>query len=285
MQFWRRCLYWINIRIHFSYTRRAKLGDSRSTGRLHSTSHTHRSMTRLNVAGGSVGGLHKSMTRLSSSQQINNNIINGTVGSNTSGHSSGNVAQMQIGVSTLGGGGNYVTPVPPLSSNVIITGHNKWGIPATKITSGGVTVTTSPPRQLLRPHSQGPSTLLLSGSNSGLGSLTSCNNSYNLMNGNVQARTGTVAVHHIAPASPTESTMTLSVNGVSVLVVCTLRLHKFTLKFSALGQQHGQVDQREHRRRGSISHRYLAPQRQYECDVNKCLSHDESDDQPADECI
>lgn len=33
------------------YTRRAKLGDSRSTGRLHSTGNTHRSMTRLNIAG------------------------------------------------------------------------------------------------------------------------------------------------------------------------------------------------------------------------------------------
>ncbi|XP_052748905.1 protein melted [Galleria mellonella] len=54
-----------------TYTRRAKLGDSRSTGRLHTGPNSHRSMTRLNVAGGSVGGLHKSMTRLSSSQQIN----------------------------------------------------------------------------------------------------------------------------------------------------------------------------------------------------------------------
>nr|XP_018910656.1 PREDICTED: protein melted [Bemisia tabaci] len=49
-------------------------GDSRSTGRLHSSA-THRSMTRLNIVSsnrlGSVGGLHKSMTRLSSSQQIN----------------------------------------------------------------------------------------------------------------------------------------------------------------------------------------------------------------------
>lgn len=35
------------------YTRRAKLGDSRSTGRLHTATNTntHRSMTRLNVAG------------------------------------------------------------------------------------------------------------------------------------------------------------------------------------------------------------------------------------------
>lgn len=36
------------------YTRRAKLGDSRSTGRLHSAGNTHRSMTRLNIAGKSV---------------------------------------------------------------------------------------------------------------------------------------------------------------------------------------------------------------------------------------
>lgn len=35
------------------YTRRAKLGDSRSTGRLHTAANnnTHRSMTRLNIAG------------------------------------------------------------------------------------------------------------------------------------------------------------------------------------------------------------------------------------------
>ncbi|XP_013197621.1 protein melted [Amyelois transitella] len=58
------------------YTRRAKLGDSRSTGRLHPGPNSHRSMTRLNVAGGSVGGLHKSMTRLSSSQQINSQNVN-----------------------------------------------------------------------------------------------------------------------------------------------------------------------------------------------------------------
>lgn len=198
----------INRNHSSSYTRRAKLGDSRSTGRLHSTGNTHRSMTRLNVAGGSVGGLHKSMTRLSSSQQINNGQI---VGSTTSTHhnpshnSSGNVAQICTSPGQQQSTVNYVTPVPPLSSNVIITGTNKWGIPSTKITSGGVTVTT---RQLSRPHSQGPSTLLLSGSNSGLGSMTSCNNSYNITNGNV-------AVHHIAPASPTSSLMQLSVNAPS----------------------------------------------------------------------
>lgn len=36
---------------HTGYTRRAKLGDSRSTGRLYSAGNTHRSMTRLNVFG------------------------------------------------------------------------------------------------------------------------------------------------------------------------------------------------------------------------------------------
>lgn len=36
---------------HTGYTRRAKFGDSRSTGRLHSAGNTHRSMTRLNITG------------------------------------------------------------------------------------------------------------------------------------------------------------------------------------------------------------------------------------------
>ncbi|XP_059612970.1 protein melted [Phlebotomus argentipes] len=185
---------------HTGYTRRAKLGDSRSTGRLHSTGNTHRSMTRLNIAGGSVGGLHKSMTRLSSSQQINQQ-QNNTSNPNNS-HSSGSVSQVN-GVSATGP--NYVTPVPPLSSNVIITGHNKWGIPSTKITSGGVTVTTSPPRGV-RPHSQGLSTLL--GSSGGLGSITSQSNS--------------VSVQHASPAPSSagassfqQSVMTLPINTLS----------------------------------------------------------------------
>ncbi|CAH1154096.1 unnamed protein product [Phaedon cochleariae] len=81
------------------YARRAKLGDSRSTGRLHPApgANAHRSMTRLNAGGGSVGGLHKSMTRLSSSQHIN------------------------------------AVPTPPLSSNVIVTGGGKWGVTVTTI--------------------------------------------------------------------------------------------------------------------------------------------------------
>lgn len=156
---------------HTGYTRRVKLGDSRSTGRLHPTGNTHRSMTRLNVAGGSVGGLHKSMTRLSSSQHINQNGGSSSNNANNSQSSSNVVVQTPTGASTttVGAGAmpktptspcspGYVTPVPPLSNNVIITGHNKWGIPSTQVTSGGVTVTTSPTK--VRPHSQGPTTLL-----------------------------------------------------------------------------------------------------------------------------
>ncbi|XP_055704210.1 protein melted [Phlebotomus papatasi] len=187
---------------HTGYTRRAKLGDSRSTGRLHSTGNTHRSMTRLNIAGGSVGGLHKSMTRLSSSQQINQQQNNTSNPNNVNTNSSGSVSQIN-GVSATGP--SYVTPVPPLSSNVIITGHNKWGIPSTKITSGGVTVTTSPPRGV-RPHSQGLSTLL--GSSGGLGSITSQSNS--------------VSVQHASPAPSSagtssfqQSVMTLPINTLS----------------------------------------------------------------------
>lgn len=110
--------------------------DSRSTGRLHGAVSNNHSMTRLNVAHATVntstlGGLHKSMTRLSSSNVDATAFIPATV-------------------------------PPPLSSNVIVTGENKWGIPSTKIykiTSGGVTLhgytahQTSPNR--IRPFSQG----------------------------------------------------------------------------------------------------------------------------------
>ncbi|XP_044754125.1 protein melted isoform X2 [Coccinella septempunctata] len=116
------------------YTRRAKLGDSRSTGRLHTsqTANTHRSMTRLNIAGGSVGGLHKSMTRLSSSQQIN----------------------------AVPGQGTPV-PVPPLSNSAIAR-EQRWNSP--RVSSGGVTVTTTTPR-IQRPQSQGPLSLITNHSN------------------------------------------------------------------------------------------------------------------------
>ncbi|CAH1976039.1 unnamed protein product [Acanthoscelides obtectus] len=128
------------------YTRRAKLGDSRSTGRLHTgaSTNTHRSMTRLNIAGGSVGGLHKSMTRLSSSQQINAN------------------------------GGQH--PVaPPASGGVVVTGGSKWAAPNpgaanVKVSSGGVTVTTISPPRMQRPLSQGPFTLIANHTNQVSGS-------------------------------------------------------------------------------------------------------------------
>lgn len=101
---------------------------------------------------------------------------------------------------------NYVTPVPPLSSNVIITGHNKWGIPSTKITSGGVTVTTSP---RVRPHSQGP----LMGSTGKLSG-----NALNQSTGSIGLQQNAISVHHASPASPTfqtnqKSVMTLPINS------------------------------------------------------------------------
>ncbi|CAG9759998.1 unnamed protein product [Ceutorhynchus assimilis] len=109
------------------YTRRAKLGDSRSTGRLHTAqnSNTHRSMTRLNVAGGSVGGLHKSMTKLSTSREMNS-MPN-----------------------------SYALPTSPIT----VTG-TKWSGTNIKVSSGGVTVTTISAPRIQRPLSQGPLTLL-----------------------------------------------------------------------------------------------------------------------------
>ncbi|XP_053955862.1 protein melted isoform X3 [Anastrepha ludens] len=213
---------------HAGYTRRVKLGDSRSTGRLHPTGNTHRSMTRLNVAGGSVGGLHKSMTRLSSSQHINQNGGSCSNNANNS-QSSGNVVvQTSTGASTttVGAGAppkiptspsspGYVTPVPPLSNNVIITGHNKWGIPSTQVTSGGVTVTTSPTK--VRPHSQGPTTLL----NSSTALLKYSTDALNQSIGSISIPQNPVSVHHASPALPQQnngnqkSVMKLPVNGNS----------------------------------------------------------------------
>ncbi|KAL9904900.1 protein melted isoform X2 [Glossina fuscipes] len=207
---------------HTSYTRRVKLGDSRSTGRLHPSGNTHRSMTRLNVAGGSVGGLHKSMTRLSSSQQISQNGLLSGSGSNTANNSnsSSNVV-VQTGAvpktTTSSNNPGYVTPVPPLSNNVIITGHNKWGIPSTQVTSGGVTVTTSPTK--IRPQSQGP-TMLLNSSNALLKYST---DALNQSIGSITAPTITnaVSVHHASPAllhqnnGNQKSVMQLPVNGNS----------------------------------------------------------------------
>nr|XP_016924742.2 protein melted isoform X1 [Drosophila suzukii] len=207
---------------HAGYTRRVKLGDSRSTGRLHPASNTHRSVTRLNVATGSVGGLHKSMTRLSNSQ------INQQPG----GSSNGNVV-VQSGATpkTPSAFSNPpVTPVPPLSNNVVITGHNRHGIP---VTSGGVTVTTSPSK--VRPHSQGPSTLLNSSTvlmkystdalNQSVGSISIPQSSTAASLQPAQTQNA-VSVHHASPALPqsssnghAKSVMKLPVNGNSEVVV------------------------------------------------------------------
>ncbi|KAH8323935.1 hypothetical protein KR067_012571 [Drosophila pandora] len=204
---------------HTGYTRRVKLGDSRSTGRLHPASNTHRSVTRLNVASGSVGGLHKSMTRLSNSQ------INQQPG----GSSNGNVV-VQTGAtskSPAAFSNPPVTPVPPLSNNVVITGHNRHGIP---VTSGGVTVTTSPSK--VRPHSQGPSTLLNSSTvmmkystdalNQSVGSISIPQQAAASSTASAQAvaTQNAVSVHHASPALPqsssngnAKSVMKLPING------------------------------------------------------------------------
>ncbi|XP_058121910.1 protein melted [Anopheles ziemanni] len=227
---------------HTGYTRnRPKLGDSRSTGRLHSGG-ANKSTTRLNNAGGSMGGLHKS--RLGSSQLINqfngemsagasidpektatpaigpnaipvaSGTTNGhgppaTATNTTDGphgimmhnshHSSGNMAIKGMASSSGSGVGGLLlgTSVPPpLSQHVTITGENKWGIPQTKITSCGVTVTTSPTRAP-RPYSHGPNTNTPMGSAGALGGKSSL--------GGLNQSTGSIGiqVHHASPASPT----------------------------------------------------------------------------------
>ncbi|XP_032591377.1 protein melted [Drosophila grimshawi] len=210
---------------HTGYTRRVKLGDSRSTGRLHPASNTHRSVTRLNVASGSVGGLHKSMTRLSNSQ----------ISQQPGGSSNGNVVVQQTGAmpkTATSLSNPPVTPVPPLSNDVIITGHNKHGIP---VTSGGVTVTTSPSK--VRPHSQGPSTLLNSSTvlmkystdalNQSVGSI-SIPHATSVAGAATagQQSPNAVSVHHASPAVPQSSSngnakslMKLPVNGNSEVIV------------------------------------------------------------------
>lgn len=160
------------------------------------------------------------MTRLSSSQQINQNGSNSTTVNN---NSSGNIVPGGNGAAAAQ---NYVTPVPPLSSNVIITGHNKWGIPSTKITSGGVTVTTAPPPSRVRPHSQGPTTLM--GSTGALGKLSG--SVLNQSTGSIGLQQNNISVHHASPASPTapasnnkKSVMTLPVNSNNVNILFPIR--------------------------------------------------------------
>lgn len=99
-------------------------GDSRSTGRLH-TSAAHRSMTRLNVGGsrvGSVGGLHKSMTRLSSSQQINAGAV---------------ITSNNRSVTAINGGSGIGIGGRHYQVSTIATSQQQC------VSSGGVTVTTT----------------------------------------------------------------------------------------------------------------------------------------------
>lgn len=167
---------------HTGYTRRVKLGDSRSTGRLHPAGNSHRS--------GSVGGLHKSMTKLSSSQQINQN---GNGSNTTSRH---NVATTVVGVN------NNVT----VSSGAKVSG--------TKVSSGGVTVTTSHAR--MRPHSQGPITLV--GSTGAL--VKYSNDAINQSTGSIASP---VLVNQSVPTSShffsgNSNTLTLPVNTDEVII-------------------------------------------------------------------
>ncbi|RVE54982.1 hypothetical protein evm_000349 [Chilo suppressalis] len=112
------------------YTRRAKLGDSRSTGRLHAA--PHRSITRLNLAGGSVGGLHKSMTRLSSSQQINSQQVNSQ--QNINSHTSSGVKLSGAGVTVS----SVSPPRPARAPHSIIVGAGA---------TSGPTIISNPPLQ------------------------------------------------------------------------------------------------------------------------------------------
>nr|CAD7426154.1 unnamed protein product [Timema monikensis] len=115
--------YWLNRQeVNRLVISRPRLGgDSRSTGRLH-TSAAHRSMTRLNTGGGSragsIGGLHKSMTRLSSSQQINLVPVSSPAPKNNR------------SITTINGGRHYTVNTA-----------------AHKVSSGGVTVTTASPNK------------------------------------------------------------------------------------------------------------------------------------------
>nr|CAD7455379.1 unnamed protein product [Timema tahoe] len=115
--------YWLNRQeVNRLVISRPRLGgDSRSTGRLH-TSAAHRSMTRLNTGGGSragsIGGLHKSMTRLSSSQQINLVPVSSPATKNNR------------SITTINGGRHYTVNTA-----------------AHKVSSGGVTVTTASPNK------------------------------------------------------------------------------------------------------------------------------------------
>jgi hypothetical protein len=174
------------------YSRRPKF-DSRSTGRLSN----NRSTLNVSTTGNNsnLGGLHKSMTRLSSSQQINQQNIGSSVIAST--FNSNNIENSFP-----------ATIPPPLSQHVMITGENKWGIPSTKITSGGVTALhhTSPNR--IRPFSQGPSTLLGSvASSNGLSVLNQSTGSISMHNNTIMHN---ISVHHASPLMTQPSATSLA---------------------------------------------------------------------------
>ncbi|KAG8222424.1 hypothetical protein J437_LFUL008421 [Ladona fulva] len=146
----------------------------KSATRLGSAVHVNRSMTRLNIGGPTVGmvnggssggtisggvtmggnganggsrvgssvGLHKSMTRLSSSQQIN---LGG--GSSGGGSSGGGLVSIHHH-HNIGAGGSNRNSVAALGSrhNLVLQPSAIVGLPVNNpVSSGGVTVTTSPP--------------------------------------------------------------------------------------------------------------------------------------------
>ncbi|XP_071445724.1 protein melted [Hetaerina americana] len=115
----------------------------RSATRLGSAVHVNRSMTRLNIGMpvGSSVGLHKSMTRLSSSQQIN--LGGGSSGGGSSGGGLVSIHHHQI----VGAGGSNRNSVAALGSrhNLVLQPSTIVGLPVNNhVSSGGVTVTTSP---------------------------------------------------------------------------------------------------------------------------------------------
>lgn len=111
------------------------------------------------------------MTRLSSSQQINSTAVS-------------SLATTQVGI-----------PIPSLNNSVTVTSSGKWGISnigPTRVSSGGVTVTTISPPRLPRPQSQGPL------SYSSNGAQTSMNGpSTSISGANNSVRTEQKKIHHM----------------------------------------------------------------------------------------
>lgn len=84
----------------------------------------------------------------------------------------------------------------------------------------------------MRPHSQGPSTLLGS-SSGGLGKGSSNGLSiHNQSTGSIGLQQNTVSVHHASPASPTlQSVMTLPIQCQSSNVCIELKILEYSILF------------------------------------------------------